>query len=169
MIKTRFNASDDVGFRQALYHPKMTTLQHLAENNFKLLTYLLPSDARKPISYQVWQQSFELKIIEETNYTMLVSLSWVSRLNQKNVLTIASPKQKDKTTTESPSINTTLFIRVYFDAKLAEVLAKNRGIHKARYAYPNDELLQIDEKERANAFLNDWLRLCVIWGKVENR
>lgn len=61
----------------------------------------------------------------------------------------------------------TIYIRIYFDANLAEVIsADKRSVLKGRYDYPNESLLQPDEKEQANQFLSDWLRACVLMGKV---
>lgn len=143
------------------YHPNLTTLLDLAEDNFKLLAHLLPKANQTRETYCLGGQRFELSILEETNYTMLVSLSWA----------VVSDKIFESHDEPSPAYEslrqTHLIIRIYFDAKLAEVLAKNRSAYRGRYTYPNAQLLQVDEKERNNRFLYEWLRACILWGKKE--
>ncbi|SES63234.1 DUF1249 domain-containing protein [Thorsellia anophelis] len=142
------------------YHPNLNTLLELAENNFKLITHLLPKSNSSFEVYYLGAQRFELSILEETNYTMLVSLSWILPYDNKEECNITKINNKLR--------YTNLTIRVYFDAKLAEVLAKNRSVYQGRYNYPNDDLLQVDEKERNNRFLYEWLKACILWGKKEN-
>lgn len=58
-------------------------------------------------------------------------------------------------------------LRIYHDARMAEVIAFNRHrrIH-ARYDYPNDNMYQRDEKAQLNKFLGEWLSHCLKYGHV---
>ncbi len=59
-----------------------------------------------------------------------------------------------------------MLVRLYHDAHMAEVLAGvNQGMLKAVRAYPNDDMSQVDEKERLNHFLGEWLAFCLRFGR----
>ena len=56
-------------------------------------------------------------------------------------------------------------VRLYHDARVAEVLACQQiSRFKARYDYPNTDMLQPDEKRQINLLLRDWLKLCAVQG-----
>ncbi len=64
---------------------------------------------------------------------------------------------------ENPSLHadmpaSRLTVRLYHDARLAEVTEASpfRGV-QARYAYPNPDMHQCDEKAQWNRFLGEWL------------
>lgn len=60
-----------------------------------------------------------------------------------------------------------LTLRLYEDARLAEVLAWERHRHlQPRYDYPNSAMYQQDEKAQMNRFLGEWLALCLEQGRV---
>jgi uncharacterized protein len=68
---------------------------------------------------------------------------------------------------ESPSWLTLpkLTLRMYHDAKLAEVLAwEGHKRLRPRYEYPNQSMYQSDEKYQLNRFLGEWLTLCLEHG-----
>ena len=59
----------------------------------------------------------------------------------------------------------TLTLRMYHDAKLAEVLAwEGHKRLRPRYEYPNQSMYQSDEKYQLNRFLGEWLTLCLEHG-----
>ncbi len=59
-------------------------------------------------------------------------------------------------------------MRAYHDASMLEVgmFQTHRGI-AARYAYPNDNMFQQDEKSQQNRFLADWLEHCLLEGRSD--
>lgn len=58
-----------------------------------------------------------------------------------------------------------LTLRMYHDAKLAEVLAwEGHKRLRPRYDYPNQSMYQSDEKYQLNRFLGEWLTLCLEHG-----
>ncbi|GAB2908730.1 DUF1249 domain-containing protein [Rheinheimera gaetbuli] len=58
-------------------------------------------------------------------------------------------------------------VRLYHDAQLAEVLScQHISRFKARYDYPNTDMLLPDEKQQINLLLRDWLKLCAGQGYI---
>lgn len=58
-----------------------------------------------------------------------------------------------------------LTLRMYHDAKLAEVLAwEGHKRLRPRYEYPNQSMYQSDEKYQLNRFLGEWLSVCLEHG-----
>lgn len=58
-----------------------------------------------------------------------------------------------------------LTVRLYHDAKLAEVLAwEGHKRLRPRYDYPNQSMYQSDEKLQVNQFLGEWLTCCLEYG-----
>jgi uncharacterized protein len=58
-----------------------------------------------------------------------------------------------------------LTLRMYHDAKLAEVLAwEGHRRLRPRYEYPNQSMYQSDEKYQLNRFLGEWLTQCLEHG-----
>ncbi|MBV1884060.1 MAG: DUF1249 domain-containing protein [Pseudomonadales bacterium] len=63
----------------------------------------------------------------------------------------------------------TLIVRMYHDARMAEVLSFQRNRYlQATYSYPNDKMYQPDEKAQNNAFLGEWLAYCLANGMSLN-
>lgn len=61
----------------------------------------------------------------------------------------------------------TISVRLYHDAKMAEVLSFQRNRHmKAHYEYPNDKMFHPDEKSQLNRFLGEWLEFCLRSGRA---
>jgi len=58
-----------------------------------------------------------------------------------------------------------LTVRIYHDAKTAEVIAFQGQRHfMSRYQYPNPQMRQRDEKFQLNTLLADWLNYCLQYG-----
>lgn len=63
-----------------------------------------------------------------------------------------------------------LRVRMYHDARMAEVVAWNQQWNtRSRYDYPNARMQQEDEKYQLNCFLGEWLAHCLARGQVEIR
>jgi uncharacterized protein YqiB (DUF1249 family) len=100
--------------------------------------------------------AYAVIVNEVTRYTSLITFE------QKVLAQIAS---KDETLTHS--IHPRMSIRLYHDARMAEVIS-SQDIHqvKPRYDYPNKRMHQQDEKHQITQFLNEWLHLCLEHGQV---
>lgn len=98
-------------------------------------------------SDQPWLQL--ITIIERSPYT--TTLSWRQLPLMQTSPWLMSPR---------------LVIRLYEDAKLAEVLAwENHRRFRPRYDYPNKAMYLADEKRQLNRFLAEWLSLCLQEGQ----
>lgn len=89
-----------------------------------------------------------LRVIERSPYTTTLELSRTALDTSSNWLKM--PK---------------LTLRMYHDAKLAEVLAwEGHKRLRPRYDYPNQAMYQNDEKYQLNRFLGEWLTVCLEHG-----
>lgn len=130
------------------YTPDFPAMMRLCETNFAQLRRLLPRNeiVGETVSYQVGSAIYQLKIVESTRYTSLVDIKQTAPAVSYWSL---------------PSMT----IRLYYDARVAEVCASQQIYRfKARYDYPNKKLHQRDEKHQINQFLADWLRYCMAHG-----
>jgi len=86
-----------------------------------------------------------LEVVERTPYTTLVQI-----------------RQQGTSTLVQWIPESCLTIRLYHDARLAEVVDW-AGMRKPRprYLYPNAAMLQPDEKAQWNRFLSEWLALAI--------
>ena len=91
---------------------------------------------------------FVVKVAEHTRYTTLLTL-----------------EQRDRSAVNWLGLPT-LSVRLYHDAKVAEVVACDgrRSLHP-RYCYPNPDMHQQDEKAQWNRFLADLLAHCLAHGR----
>jgi len=86
-----------------------------------------------------------LRVIERSPYTAVVQLSqqtpvWGGRSAQ-------------------------IQVRVYLDARMAEVIAYQNVRHfRVRYDYPNPRMFARDEKRQLNRLLGEWLSVCLARG-----
>lgn len=63
--------------------------------------------------------------------------------------------------------DTSIKVRVYHDAKSAEVIeCHSQRRFDAVYDYPNRKMRQRDEKAQINRFLSEFLSLCLVHGEV---
>ncbi|WP_223668535.1 DUF1249 domain-containing protein [Kangiella shandongensis] len=64
------------------------------------------------------------------------------------------------------SLQRNYLVRMYHDAKVAEVLSGlNKGMLPPVYPYPNNKMKQPDEKIQLNRFLSEWLNFCLEFGQ----
>lgn len=129
------------------YHVDLSELMRVYETNYAKLNALLPSqpsvgDLR---CYQAAQITYQLQVLEVTKYTTLVEIC----------------QSDDVSVFPLPSMS----VRLYHDARVSEVCASARiNQIKARYDYPNEQMMQKDEKAQINRFLGDWLTFCLKHG-----
>ena len=98
--------------------------------------------------------AYVVRVNDITRYTSLLTFE------QKALDTIT-------TKTFSSSFHPRMIIRLYHDARMAEVISSQDICQvKPRYDYPNKNMHQQDEKQQINQFLNEWLHLCLEHGQV---
>lgn len=125
------------------YRPNVSDFLALCGRNYGYMLKWLPLDIAIG---QSWQLKGELgilvvRILENTKYTQLVEISRPLATGEF----VNTPK---------------VLVRIYHDAKLAEVLT-GQQIYQLRpvYDYPNLRMYHSDEKYQVNAFLEELLKI----------
>lgn len=118
------------------YVPDLNRLLDQCEHNYFTLRALCARAQYQPQA----EQGLVLNVVERDRYTLTLQLN---EMRTASHFLGAGPQ---------------FIVRLYHDAKLAEVLQlHNRRILKGSYPYPNTAMLQRDEKQRVNDFLAEWL------------
>ena len=130
------------------------------ETNYARLQKLLTQHFNKPredqsgdeyrymISRGEQQWLHQLRILERSPYTTTIHLS------QTAVAGVSTWLRMPRLT-----------VRMYHDAKLAEVLAwEGHKRLRPRYEYPNQAMYHADEKLQVNQFLGEWLKISLECG-----
>ena len=129
------------------YHVDLAYLMRTYETNYAKLNALLPNKAKvgDVRCYQAAHMTYQIQVAEITKYTTLVDIC-----QSDDVPVFPLPKMS---------------VRLYHDARVAEVCecAHLKRV-RARYDYPNDKMVQQDEKLQRNRFLGDWLSFCLRHG-----
>ncbi|GLT18505.1 dehydrogenase [Vibrio zhanjiangensis] len=129
------------------YHVDLADLMRTYETNYAKLNALLPSKAKvgDVRCYQAANMTYQIQVAEVTKYTTLVDIC-----QSDDVPVFPLPQMS---------------VRLYHDARVAEVCecAHLKRV-RARYDYPNDKMVQQDEKLQRNRFLGDWLSFCLRHG-----
>ncbi|MBA6419722.1 MULTISPECIES: DUF1249 domain-containing protein [Pseudomonas] len=133
--------------RKPRYRVDLIGLQALCETNYWRLLKLMPAMAEQDdhrIALDAGdgsQQALHMRVLERCRYTTTLLLS--------------HERQHDWVT--PPSME----VRLYHDAGMAEVVAAyNSRRFRGVYPYPNEQMLQPDEKYQLNQFLGEWLGYC---------
>lgn len=129
------------------YHVDLAELMRVYETNYAKLNALLPRNAQvgHVCSYQAADMTYQLQVGEITKYTTLVDIC-----QSDDVPVFPLPKMS---------------VRLYHDARVAEVCSSEHIKRvKPINHYPNDKMLQKDEKAQLNRFLGDWLTFCLKHG-----
>ena len=133
--------------RKPRYRVDLVSLQALCETNFVRLCQLMPGMAEQDelrIALAVEdepEQSLVIRVLERCPYTTTLQLFHERRHDWL----------------QPPSME----VRMYHDVCMAEVVAAyNRRRFRGVYPYPNEQMLQPDEKHQLNHFLGEWLGFC---------
>lgn len=151
--------------RKKRYQPNLVSLMRLCANNYFLLLKLQAD--HKQLNQQRHffindHLNYTVTVQEVTRYTSLI-------LFKQGVLKDNAFEQKStKNETFAKSFQPRMSIRLYHDARMAEVIS-SQDVYQVqpRYDYPNKHMHQQDEKQQINQFLNEWLHLCLSHGQVK--
>lgn len=128
------------------YVPHLPSILATCENNYVCMLKLLPDCDTQDLSYQFEindKLKYQIKIIDSSRYTSTLEMSQI---------TVNTPRFL------SPSMT----IRLYHDAKVAEVLQAQRTSKlEPVYEYPNASMHLRNEKFMVNVFLAEWLHFCL--------
>lgn len=134
------------------YVPDLTKQMAICQSNYGRLLRLLPewqASARRDfdLCYESREVQVSVWVEEAFRYTSTV----VMRQTQ---------------TGGSPWLDTPdIVIRIYHDARMAEVICTRRRRHLSGvYSYPNANMHQPDEKFQLNQHLAEWLNQCLSFG-----
>ena len=134
------------------YRVDLIELQAACEANYARLMRLLPGmrevGSKRRVAISQGDQQIgvlALEVVESCPYTSTVQVS------QEHSLPWLPVPQ--------------LEVRVYHDARMAEVTAAQRARRfRGIYPYPNAAMHQPDEKTQLNLFLGEWLSHCLACG-----
>ena len=129
------------------------------EANYARLTKLLASHHYDPTSHS--RDEFRFMVIRGAQQWLhLLTVTERSPYTTTMVLS-RTAIEASSTWLKMPKLT----LRMYHDAKLAEVLAwEGHKRLRPRYEYPNQSMYQSDEKYQLNRFLGEWLTLCLEHG-----
>ena len=133
--------------RKPRYRVDLIGLQAACESNYWRLLKLMPQlheqdEVRIDIDAGDGQkQALLIRVLERCPYTSTLQLA-----HERRHAWVTPPIME---------------VRLYHDAGLAEVVAAyNRRRFRGVYPYPNEQMLQPDEKYQLNQFLGEWLGYC---------
>lgn len=133
--------------RKPRYHVDLAGLQAVCETNFARLRRLMPEMAEQD------ELRIPLAVPDESAQTLVMRV--LERCPYTTSLQLRHERRHDWLS--SPSME----VRLYHDVCMAEVVAAyNRRQFRGVYPYPNEQMLQPDEKYQLNHFLGEWLGYC---------
>ncbi|PKM17559.1 MAG: DUF1249 domain-containing protein [Gammaproteobacteria bacterium HGW-Gammaproteobacteria-15] len=137
-------------FKRQKYVPKLPDFLALCERNYAQLNRYLAEDATPG-------QATVIQVSDLHCY----------RISVTDVARFTTTLQIELTDERDVYFRPSFVVRLYHDARVAEVLACQQiSGFKARYDYPNLDMLLPDEKRQINLLLRDWLKLCAGQGYI---
>ena len=141
---------------RASYRPNLPDLMELCAINYMLALKLLANNEQVGEVREFFiadKLHYRIAVNEVTKYTSLIAIEQVQLFDVTGIDSLLAPK---------------MIIRLYHDAQAAEVVSSQaiRNI-KPKYHYPNDLMHLPDEKLQVNAFLKEWLQVCLMHGQVK--
>jgi len=139
------------------YIPDLTKQMALCEANYARLLKLMPDID------ECQQREF---VVDMAQGQSVVCIAVQERFKFTSTLSIVQkPVSEERCDIISALISPTLIVRLYHDAKMAEVISPAKKTqYRGKYSYPNKSMLQIDEKIQLNEYLAQWLSHCLTHG-----
>lgn len=126
------------------------------EANYARLARLLPDCELHSRTFGLGNAEMSIEVVERCPYTTTLEICQRPQTASPQLLAATALFSK---------IAARLTVRVYHDARLAEVIAfASRRRVLPRYEYPNEAMHQPDEKSQWNRFLGEWLSHCLRHG-----
>lgn len=146
--------------RQLAPRVDLPALMAVCETNYWRLRKLLLPEFPKFVSGDVFL--FALPALD-TKQERRLRLQIVERCPYTTTLELAEVISDD--TASRWGLSPQLTVRIYHDARSAEVLSFQRQRHfYGHYDYPNPQMRQRDEKFQLNSLLAEWLNHCLSYG-----
>lgn len=131
------------------YKPSLTEYMSLCATNYaKMLPLIRSKDDEKKLHRYALGENGELifKQIERASYTETYEVSLIQEVESLE--------------------NQICRVRLYHDAKVAEVIANSHPLMLApNHVYPNKKMKMPNEKIQLNRFLGEWLNFCLQFGQ----
>ncbi len=132
------------------YIPDLSRQMAACEANYLRLMKLMPDmdDCDQRNFHVLWHHHralVELRVEERFTYTTTL------RIEQR---------YENQQWIEMPA----LIVRLYHDARMAEVICQQRRQLQGSYPYPNKLMRHPDEKAQLNQYLGEWLTQCLSLG-----
>jgi hypothetical protein len=128
------------------YVPHLPSILAICENNYVCMLKLLPDCDSEDLTYEFSitnKLTYRITILDSTRYTSTLNVDQVN---------VSTPN----------FLRPSMTVRLYHDAKVAEVLESQRIAHlQPVYEYPNLNMHQRNEKFMVNVFLAEWLHFCL--------
>ncbi|SFB82017.1 hypothetical protein SAMN02745724_00212 [Pseudoalteromonas denitrificans DSM 6059] len=132
------------------YIPDLPAFMKICEQNFFRVMKLMPKreEVGDTSLIDVERFSYQLEITSTSRFTTDI----IFKQTSSNIVGFINPE---------------LLVRIYHDARMAEVISPDylKRI-KPSNEYPNPLMHQKDEKYQVNAFLLDWLDHCITHGRA---
>jgi len=136
------------------YIPDIAKHGSLCEANYVRLQRLLQDFSKA---------SYEFSWLDKHQNRIDVDITVSERFKYTTTLQLV----KTLHTVPEPMNSVELTVRMYSDARMAEVVTLSQGKQLSGvYRYPNDQMYQIDEKEQANHYLAEWLSHLLTHGAI---
>lgn len=111
------------------------------------------------------EDHYEFSWLDSHDNQVDVTINIIERFKYTSTLQLIKNLHK----LPEPMNTVELTVRLYSDARMAEVVTLSQGKQLAGiYRYPNDQMYQIDEKEQANHYLAEWLSHLLTHGVSQN-
>ena len=131
---------------RVIRHRKNLTIVHEANyvKIMRVLPYLPKLELEALLTTNTKSHNVEVRILEVTRYTTAFSFAIIYKTKKLWL----------------PQLH--MAVRCYHDARVAEVVNFQHHKHfHSRYAYPNPNMYQRNEKQQINRFLGEWLDYCM--------
>lgn len=144
------------------YQVDLSAMMAVCETNYWRLHKLLPS------AFSELQEGdffdYAIPTFENSNERVL-RLSVAETCPYTTTVEFYEPNSSAQLQSQSWNLSPRLAIRIYHDAKMAEVISfYNKRHYEGRYGYPNKQMHHQDEKAQLNLLLAEWLNHCLHHG-----
>jgi uncharacterized protein YqiB (DUF1249 family) len=141
------------------YSIDLSAQMAVCDANFIRILQLLPSmeiGVKRDISF-----NNSLNLNAQPRDSLTTTIEVIESFKYTSTIRIANLSSQSATQADSYYQPPEILIRMYHDAKTAEVISYQQARYfKAKYPLPNKSMYQADEKEQVNFFLSEWLSFC---------
>ncbi|OMH38328.1 DUF1249 domain-containing protein [Motiliproteus sp. MSK22-1] len=152
------------------YVPDLSRQMASCEANYLRLIKLMPDMDKcdERFFHVLWHHhraTVELSVEERFAYTTTIKVQQRYDRLEHDESSQSSASDSEQNYSQHAWINMpALIVRIYHDARMAEVICQQRRQLKGCYPYPNKQMHHPDEKAQLNQYLGEWLTQCLAHG-----